>query len=109
MTAWMFLFGAIASEIGATMSLRVAALGRPRWYAVVGLGYVAAFALLSAALAHGLGIGVAYGVWSAVGIAATAVLSRIVFREPFTALMGVGVAVIVGGVLLVELGAQSGP
>lgn len=105
MIAWAFLSAAIVSEIGATMSLKVAALGRPRWYGVVAVGYVAAFCFLSAALAQGLGIGVAYGVWAAVGIAATALLSRWIFKEPFTALMGVGVAIIVGGVLLVELGA----
>ncbi|QIX28467.1 QacE family quaternary ammonium compound efflux SMR transporter [Nocardioides sp. JQ2195] len=103
---WVALVLAIACEVAATMSLRVAATGRPTWYVGVSAGYVAAFVALSVALAEGLALGVAYGIWAATGVAATAVLSRLVFDEPFTRLMALGVALIVGGVLLVELGAR---
>ncbi|WP_304118989.1 MULTISPECIES: DMT family transporter [Mycobacteriales] len=102
---WIFLIGAIIAEVTATLSLKKAALGDRRWYAVVAIGYLIAFSLLSGALSAGLGLGVAYGIWAAAGIAATAVLSRILFKEPFTALMGTGIAFIIAGVLLVELGA----
>ena len=47
-----------------------------RWYALVVIGYVASFVLLSLALDEGMGIGVAYGIWTAVGVAFTAVLSK---------------------------------
>ena len=82
----------------------MAATGDRRWYLPVVAGYLLAFGLLSGALAAGMPLGVAYGIWTAVGIVATAVLSRILFREPLTALMLGGMGLIVAGVLLVELG-----
>ncbi len=103
---WLLLGGAIACEVGATLSLRVASTGGSRrWYAAVVAGYLAAFSLLAAALAHGLGIGVAYGIWTATGVAVTAVASRYLFGEPLTRLMLLGIGLIVAGVLLVEVGA----
>jgi len=101
---WTALVFAIAFEVAGTLSLRVAATGRPAWYAAVIGGYVAAFAALSVALADGLPLGVAYGIWAATGVAATAVLSRVIFKEPLTTLMLAGIGVIAVGVLLVELG-----
>lgn len=102
--AWIFLVAAIISEVGATLSLRMATIGRKTWYAGVGAGYVLAFILISLTLQRGMGIGVAYGVWAAAGVALTAVASKIFFREPLTRLMGLGIASIIAGVLLVELG-----
>jgi small multidrug resistance pump len=51
-------------------------------------------------------LGVAYGIWSALGVAATAVLSAFLFDEAFTAVMVLGLALIVGGVVLVENGSH---
>ena len=102
---WIFLIGAIVSEVGATLSLRASITGRRLWYIPVTGGYVIAFALLSLALREGIALGVAYGIWAAAGVALTAVLSRFIFKEPFTLIMAGGIALIVGGVLLVELGA----
>ncbi len=51
-------------------------------------------------------VGVAYGVWSAVGIALTALLARAVFGDPLTRTTALGLALIAAGVLLVELGAH---
>jgi len=103
-TAWIALAAAIANEVTGTLSLKVASGGRRAWWAVVVVGYVAAFGFLSVALARGLPLGVAYGTWTAVGVAITAVASRVLFREPLTPLMGGGIALIAGGVLLVQLG-----
>jgi small multidrug resistance pump len=101
---WVFLVGAILTEVVGTLSLRAAATGRRLWYAVVLVGYVASFVLLARALEEGLGIGVAYGIWTAVGVALTAVLSKLLFEEPLTPLMVAGITLIIGGVLLLELG-----
>jgi small multidrug resistance pump len=54
-TAWLFLVAAILSEVTATLSLRVAAAGRTRWYAAVAGGYLLAFAVLALTLHHGMG------------------------------------------------------
>ena len=104
--AWAYLALAIVAEVTATMSLKVVAEGRRSWVAGVVAGYVTAFAMLSLGLRAGLALGVAYGIWAAAGVAATAVLSRLIFREPLTRLMGAGIALIIGGVLLIELGAS---
>lgn len=104
---WVFLAGAILTEVAATLSLRVAATARKAatgWYVVVGAGYVAAFSFLSLALGAGMPLGVAYGIWSAVGVALTAIFSRVFFRESLTGLMVLGIVLIMGGVLLIELG-----
>lgn len=66
MTTWPLLAGAIACEVTGSLSLR-AAVAHPGWYAVVVVGYVAAFALLAAVLRRGMPLGVAYGIWGAVG------------------------------------------
>lgn len=100
----LLLTGAIVAEVAATLGLRLAADGRRWFYLPVVVGYVLAFALLSGALAAGMPLGVAYGVWTAVGIVATALLSRLLFREALTPLMLGGMGLIVVGVLLVELG-----
>ena len=102
--AYLFLAGAILSEVAGTVFLRLAVADK-RWYGGVVAGYLAAFVLLALTLSRGLPLGIAYGIWAAAGVALTAVLSRLLFKEPFTWLMGLGIVLIMGGVLLVELGA----
>ncbi|MET1059389.1 MAG: SMR family transporter [Nocardioides sp.] len=102
--AALLLTAAILFEVAGTLSLR-AAIGRRRaWYAVVVGGYLLAFLCLSAALSHGMGLGFAYGVWTAVGIALTAIASKVLFDEPLTPVMAAGLALIACGVLLLEVG-----
>ena len=103
--AWPALGGAIISEVSATLALRQA-LNQPGFYVMVGIGYALAFVLLSLTLKAGMPLGVAYGLWGALGVALTAVLSMLVFGEPITVLVALGVALIMAGVLLVEVGAQ---
>ncbi|MGC4110272.1 MAG: SMR family transporter [Nocardioides sp.] len=105
MSAWLLLASAILCEVGASLSLKKA-LDQPVMYVVVAAGYVAAFVLLTLTLRAGVGIGVAYGVWAACGVALTAIGSQLFFDEPLNAVMLAGLALIIGGVLLVELGAS---
>ena len=101
----IYLLAAIASEVTGTLSLKLASDGRGlRWYGVVITGYLAAFAMLTATLKAGLPLGVAYGIWSAGGVAVTAIASRLLFGEPLTRTMVAGIVLIMAGVLLVELG-----
>ena len=101
--AWPALGGAIISEVSATLALRQA-LNQPGFYVVVGIGYALAFILLSLTLRAGMPLGVAYGLWSAGGVAVTAMASRLLFGEPLTRTMVAGIVLIMAGVLLVELG-----
>lgn len=102
---WLLLAGAIAMEVTASLFLK-AALETPALFTFVTAGYIAAFALLGAVLRKGMSLGVAYGIWAATGVALTALLSALIFDEPLTLLMLVGIALVIGGVLCVELGSH---
>lgn len=102
---WLLLGGAILAEVTGSLSLK-ASLGHPGWYALVALGYVTAFTLLAFVLRAGMPLGVAYGIWGAIGVALTAVLGAVLFGEALNAVMAMGVVLIVGGVLLIEFGSQ---
>ena len=102
---WLFLACAIALEVSGSLSLK-GALETPVLYLVVVGGYLGSFVFLARTLRAGLPLGVAYGIWGAVGVAMTAVLSAWIFGEPLTGLMALGIAVIIAGVLCVELGSQ---
>ncbi len=102
---WVFLTVAIVLEVMATLSLRASEGFSKLGYSVlVVLGYAGAFVALNLVLRRGLPIGIAYGIWAAVGVALVALLGKLFFDDPLTPLMGVGIALIIGGVLLVELG-----
>ncbi|WP_328993253.1 multidrug efflux SMR transporter [Kribbella sp. NBC_01245] len=105
MKKWLTLAAAISSEVAATLSLK-AALDQPAWYVVVIAGYVASFIFVAGCLRQGMKIGVAYGIWGAGGVTVTALLSAVLYDEPLTALMGLGIMLIIAGVLTVELGSQ---
>lgn len=106
LTTWGLLAGAVVTEVTGSLALK-AAVQTPALYLVTTVGYVTAFVLLARVLRRGMGLGVAYGLWAATGVAATAMLSAWIFGEPFTAVMAVGIAFIIGGVLLVEFGAHA--
>lgn len=103
---WLLLVAAIASEVTATLMLK-AALNNPILYIGVFGGYVASFAFLSQVLQKGMPLGVAYGIWGASGVAITAIFSAIIYGEPFTLVMALGLLLVIGGVLLVEFGSYA--
>lgn len=102
---WVLLAAAILTEVSGSLALQ-AATDRPWWFVLVGVGYVVSFAAFGAALRRGLPLGVGYGIWSASGVALTAVAADVLFGEALEPLTLVGVAVIIVGVLLVELGSH---
>lgn len=100
------LAGAITSEVAASLALQ-AAQDHPGWYALVGAGYITAFSLLGLVLREGMALGAAYGIWGAMGVALTAVFAAVIFDQPLTGIMIIGLVLIVSGVLAVELGSQA--
>lgn len=101
---WWTLAGAILIEVVATLSLRASDGFRKKvWIAPVVLGYLASFYLLWLTLALGMPVGIAYGVWTACGVALVALIARVLFAEPLTWVMASGIALIVAGVLTIEL------
>ena len=72
---WFWLALAIAAEVTATISLRLSeGFTKLLPSALVVVGYVVAFGALSQALVRGMPVGVAYGVWSAIGVALVALI-----------------------------------
>lgn len=105
MRTWALLLGAILTEVAATLSLR-ASQDHLLWLVVVGAGYLASFILLTRVLRAGMPVGVAYGIWGALGTAITAVTASLVFGDPFTGPIVAGIGLIIAGVLLVEFGSH---
>jgi small multidrug resistance pump len=106
---WIWLIGAILSEVFATISLRLSeGFSRliPSVFVVVGYGV--AFFALSQALVRGLPVGVAYGTWAALGVTLVAIIGAVFLGESLTAVQIGGLAMVIGGVLALELGAAHG-
>lgn len=100
----ILLIAAILTEVGGSLALK-GGLEHPWLYAVTVIGYVASFILLAMVLKAGLPLGVTYGIWGATDVALTAIGSALIFGEPFTPVMGLGILLVAAGVLCVEFGA----
>ncbi|MBW0271879.1 multidrug transporter [Nocardia sp. MH4] len=96
---------AIASEVTATVSLKLSeGFTKLVPSIVVVIGYATAFYFLSQALKRGMAIGVAYGIWSAVGVAAIALIGVLLLGERLTLVQVGGIGLVILGVLALELG-----
>jgi small multidrug resistance pump len=101
---WLALVGAILVEVVATLSLRASdGFRKKAWIVPVIAGYLVSFYLLWLSLSFGMPVGIAYGVWTACGVALVAIIARFLFAEPLTWVMASGIALIVAGVLTIEL------
>jgi small multidrug resistance pump len=99
---YLYLFMAILAEVVATSALKSAEgftkLGPSL---LVVLGYGAAFYLLSLVL-RDMTVGVAYAIWSGVGIVLVALVGLIVFRETPDAPAILGMGLIIAGVAVIH-------
>jgi small multidrug resistance pump len=104
---WLLLGTAIVLEVGGTLALRQSDGMRKRlWAAATLVTYVVSTVLLWLTLDAGMAVGIAYGIWAATGVALTALAGRLLFKDPLTPVMMLGITAIAGGVLLIELGAH---
>lgn len=107
MQAWFYLTIAILSEVVATSALKAAdGFSRPLPSLVVVAGYAIAFWFLSLTL-RTMPVGVAYAVWSGVGIALIALIGWLVFGQALDAPALLGLALIVAGVVVLSLYSRS--
>ena len=103
--SWIWLACAIVSEVAATLSLRGSdGFRKKRWIAPSMIFYAAGFTFLGLSLHAGMPVGVAYGIWTAIGIALIALLARAIWKDPLTKRMVLGIVLIIAGVALVDLG-----
>jgi len=102
--AWVLLAIAIASEIVATTSLKQSeGFTKPGWSVVVVVGYAISFFLMSQVLKT-VPVSVAYAIWSGAGTAVVAAIGMIVLGEPVSLLKVGGIAMIVAGVVALNMG-----
>ncbi|MFI1918613.1 DMT family transporter [Nocardia sp. NPDC020380] len=102
---FLLLALAIASEVTATVSLKLSeGFSKLTPSIIVVIGYGLAFFFLSQALKRGMGIGVAYGIWSAVGVVAVATIGALFLGEHITPVQIGGIVLVIAGVLALELG-----
>lgn len=100
---WLYLAVAIVAEVVGTSALKLSdGFGRPGPVAVVVVGYGIAFYLLSLSL-RTIPVGVAYAVWSGVGIVLVALVQGLVFRQRLDLATVIGMALIIAGVLVLNL------
>ena len=99
---WGYLAIAILSEVVATSALKASA-GFTRLYPslrVVG-GYALAFYFLSLTL-RVIPVGIAYAIWSGVGVVLVCLLGWLVYGQKLDIAAGIGIALIVAGVVVLN-------
>ena len=103
MNNWVYLGLAIFSEVVATASLKsTEGFTRLVPSIVVLVGYSAAFYFLSLTL-DTIPIGVAYAVWSGVGVATITLVSFVLYDQNIDAAGLIGIGLIVAGVVVLRL------
>ncbi|WP_459617320.1 DMT family transporter [Bordetella sp. 2513F-2] len=104
---WLYLALAIGAEIVATSMLKSSAGFTRLWpTAATVAGYVVSFYFLSLTLRE-LPIGIAYAVWSGVGIVAISLVGLVFFKQTLDLPAVIGIALIVAGVLVMNLYSRS--
>jgi small multidrug resistance pump len=107
--SYLLLSLAIGAEIGATSLLKVADGFTKLWPSLgVVAGYVLSFALLGHVLKT-LPVSLVYAIWSGAGTAAIAAIGLTLFHEPVSWLKIVGIALVIAGVVALNLGGGHHP
>jgi len=100
---YVYLSIAIVAEVVATSALKAAdGFSKLGPSVVVVLGYGLAFYVLSFVF-RAIPMGVAYAIWSGVGIALISVAGAVIYRQTLDAPAIIGIAMIVGGVAVINL------
>lgn len=107
MKNWLFLLVAILAEVAATSLLKLSEGFTRLWPSLaVVAGYGLAFYFLSLTL-RSIPVGVAYAVWSGLGIVLVTLVAWFAYGQRLDAAGIVGIALIVAGVLVLNLFSRS--
>jgi small multidrug resistance pump len=100
---WLFLIIAILAEVIATSALK-AAVGFTKLVPslIVIAGYSTAFLFLSLTL-KSIPVGIAYAIWSGVGIAFISIIGFFVYKQSLDLPAIIGISFIVLGVIIINL------
>ncbi|MFI8188139.1 DMT family transporter [Streptomyces sp. NPDC085946] len=101
---YLLLAGAIAAEVAGTTAMKYShGFSRLGPSMLTALGYLVSFALLAQTLKT-VSVGTAYAIWSGVGTAAIATLGILFLGEGMTVTKAAGIALIIVGVVVLNLG-----
>lgn len=107
MNPWILLGLAIAAEVVGTSALKASeGFSKLGPSAIVVVSYGAAFYLLSLTL-RTIPVGIAYAVWSGVGVVLIALIGWLVFGQKLDGASLLGMGLIVAGVLVLNLLSKS--
>jgi small multidrug resistance pump len=107
MNQWVFLSIAIVSEVVATSALKSSNGFTQLWPSVIVVaGYAAAFFFLSLSL-RTIPVGVAYAIWSGVGIVLIAVIGWLFLGQKLDMPAVIGMALIISGVVVLNMFSRS--
>lgn len=107
MNAWLALVLAIIAEVIGTSALKASDGFSRLWPSlIVVAGYGAAFYLLAMTLKH-IPVGITYAVWSGTGTVLITLIGVWVFRQKMDLAGVIGIALIIAGVLVLNLFSHS--
>ncbi|MFC6441836.1 DMT family transporter [Paenalcaligenes hermetiae] len=107
MMSWTYLSIAIVAEIIATSALKSAEGFTRLWPSLVTIvGYAIAFFCLSLSLRH-IPVGIAYAIWSGVGIVAISIIGFVLFKQSLDLAGFIGIGLIVAGVVVLNVFSKS--
>ena len=108
MNKWLVLGGAIVAETIATSALKSSEGFTKVWPSVIVLlGYGVAFYFLSLTL-RTIPVGIAYAIWSGVGIVLITLAGWLVFGQTLDAPALIGMALIIAGVVIMNVFSSAG-
>jgi len=100
---FVYLIGAIISEVTGSSMLKLAATSRGKLPVVIVLfGYLTSFYLLSLALLS-IPLSFGYSVWSGLGTALTAIVGFTFFKEEVNTQTIVGILILIIGIVLMRI------
>ena len=107
MNNWIFLFIAVLGEVVATTSLKLSeGFTQVVPSIIVVIGYAVAFYALSLTL-KAIPLGIAYAVWSGLGIVLVSIIGWFVFAPKLDAWAIIGMSLIVCGVVVLNVLSKS--
>ncbi|MFO7813321.1 MAG: SMR family transporter [Pelovirga sp.] len=109
MQQWAFLSAAIVSEVIGTSALKSAEGFTRLWPSlIVVISYSTAFFFLSLTLKT-IPVGVAYAIWSGVGVALISLIAWLVFGQKLDTAAIIGILLIVAGVMVLNVFSKAVP
>lgn len=104
--AWIYLVGAGLLEVFWAVCLKLShGFTVGKFTALTIIGMIASFALLSQATKT-LPIGTAYAIWTGIGAVGAVIVGILMFKEPFTMLRMLFVALILIGIIGLKITAE---